>query len=110
MPATLTGIVQGMREVEGTVKDGPRKGESWKFLSVEVMETRYGHVWSCQLRHDDTQYPDLVATDLVGHNVKVTIKSQSAAPRELADGRKVMQIRSQVTNVRDLGVPDDGEE
>lgn len=109
MPATLIGIVQGMREVEGTVKDGPRKGESWKFLSVEVTETRYGHIWSCQVRHDDVQYPDLVNADLTGHKVKVTIKAQSAGERQLQDGRKVMQIRSQVTNVRDLGLPDDEE-
>ena len=110
MSATLIGIVQGMREVEGTVKEGPRKGESWKFLSLEVTDTSYGHVWSCQVRHDDIQYPDLVNVDLTGHKVKVKIKSQSAAPRELSDGRKVMQIRSQVTNIRDLGVPNEDEE
>ena len=109
MAATLIGIVQGMREVEGTVKDGPRKGESWKFLSVEVTETRYGHIWSCQVRNDDVQYPDLVKADLTGHKVKVTIKAQSASERQLQDGRKVMQIRSQVTNVRDLGLPDEEE-
>ena len=47
--------------------------------------------------------------DLVEHKVKVTIKSQSAAERSLPDGRKIMQIRSQVTNVRDLGVYDEDE-
>jgi len=40
----------------------------------------------------------------------VLVKSQSAGPRELADGRKLMQIRSQVTNVRDLGVLTDDED
>lgn len=108
MAATLVGVVLGMREVEGTVKDGPRKGEGWKFLSMEV-STR-GHVWSCQLRHDDDKYEEVLGADLVGHKVKVTIKSQSAGERQLQDGRKVLQIRSQVTNVRDLGVPDDDEE
>lgn len=109
MAATLTGILLGVREVEGTVKEGPRKGETWKFLSMEINDMRHG-VWSCQLRHDDAQYPDLVDSDLVGHKVKVTIKSQSAAPRELQDGRKIMQIRSQITNVRDLGTPRDDED
>ena len=110
MAATLTGVVQGVREVEGTVKDGPRKGESWKFLSLDINDTRFGHVWSCQLRHDDEQYPHLVAGELVGHKVRVLIKSQSASERELKDGRKIMQIRSQVTKVRDLGLPTDDEE
>ncbi|HJT57818.1 MAG TPA: hypothetical protein VJ761_15055 [Ktedonobacteraceae bacterium] len=110
MAAKLTGIVMGMREVEGVTKDGPRKGESWSFLSLEINDVRYGHIWSCQVRHDDIQYPDLVGQDLVGHKVQMTIKSQSAGERQLQDGRKVMQIRSQVTNVRDLGVPNDDEE
>ena len=110
MAAILTGIILGMREVEGTVKQGPRQGEEWKFLSLEINDTRYGHVWSCQLRHDDPQYGTISQEDLSGHKVKVTVKAQSAAPRKLADGREVMQIRSQVTNVRDLGLPEDEEE
>ena len=110
MAATLVGIVQVVREVEGTVKDGPRKGENWKFLSMEIADTRYGHVWSCQLRHDDDKYDGVLNSDLVGHKVKVTIKSQSAAHRDLPDGRKINQIRSQVTNVRDLGLPSDEDE
>jgi len=110
MAATLTGIVQGLRLVEGTVSEGKRKGEKWEFLSMEINDTRYGHIWSCQVRSDDEQYSTLSADGLVGHKVKVTIRSQSAGPRDLADGRKVMQIRSQVTNVRDLGVPNDDED
>ena len=109
MAAMLTGIVRSMREVEGITQDGPRKGQSWRFLSVEVSDPRYGHVWSCQLRDDDEQFSDLAKSELVEHKVKVTIKSQSAAERSLPDGRKIMQIRSQVTNVRDLGVYDEDE-
>jgi hypothetical protein len=110
MAATLSGIVQGLRLVEGTVSEGKRQGEKWEFLSMEINDTRYGHIWSCQVRADDEQYSTLSADGLVGHKVKVTIRSQSAGQRELADGRKVMQIRSQVTNVRDLGVPNDDED
>ncbi len=110
MAATLTGIVQGLRSVEGVVQEGKRKGEKWEFLSIEINDTRYGHIWSCQVRSDDEQYSKLSADELIGHKVKVTIRSQSAGPREMADGRKVMQIRSQVTNVRDLGVPNDDED
>jgi len=107
MAATLSGIVLGVREVEGVTQEGPRKGESWRFLSIEVTDPRFGHVWSCQLRDSDPQYSDVVGGDLIGHKIKVTIKAQSAAERMLQDGRKVMQIRSQVTNLRDLGVADD---
>jgi hypothetical protein len=110
MAAILTGIVLGMREVEGTVKQGPRQGEDWKFLSLEINDTRFGYVWSCQLRDNDPQYATIVKEDLAGHKVKVTVKAQSASPRTLADGREVMQIRSQVTNIRDLGLPEDDDE
>lgn len=110
MAAVLTGIVRSMRVVEGVTENGPRKGESWRFLSMEIADPRYQHVWSCQLRDDDKQYGSLEGADLVEHKVKVTVKSQSAAERTLADGRKIMQIRSQVTNVRDLGLYEDDEE
>jgi hypothetical protein len=110
MAATLTGIVQGMRPVEGIVEQGRNKGEKWAFVSMEITDTRFGKVWSCQLRFDDKQYSDLLSKDLAGHKVKVTIKSQSAGERKLADGRTVMQIRSQITNIRDLGLADEDSE
>ena len=110
MAATLSGIVQGLRAVEGTVQEGKRKGEKWQFLSIEINDTRYGHIWSCQVRSDDEQFADLQAADLIHHKVKVTIRSQSAGQRDLPDGRKIMQIRSQITNVRDMGLPNDDED
>jgi len=109
MAAVLTGIVNGLREVEGVTEQGPRKGETWKFLSMEISDMVPGHVWSCQVRSDDKDYDSLVSTDLKGHKVKVTIVSQSAGERTLKDGKKVMQIRSQVSHVRDLGLPADEE-
>lgn len=119
MAVVLTGIVNGMRPVGGEVDEGPRKGEKWHFLSMEITDTRYGKVYSCQLRHDDPQYAEFVqndklSQDLTGHKVKVTIKAQSAGEREIEDKttkevRTVLQIRSQITNVRDLGLPDDDE-
>ncbi len=109
MAAVLTGIVRSMREVEGITQEGPRKGQAWRFLSIEISDPRYGHVWSCQLRDDDKQFTDLAKSDLVEHQVKVMVKSQSASERSLPDGRKIMQIRSQVTNVRDLGMFDEDE-
>ncbi len=109
MAAVLTGIVNGLREVEGVTGQGPRKGETWKFLSMEISDMVPGHVWSCQVRSDDKDYDTLVGADLKGHKVKVSIVSQSAGERTLKDGKKVMQIRSQVTNVRDLGIPHDEE-
>src|ERR1700730_5583745 len=110
MAAVVTGVVRSQREVEGVTQDGPRKGQTWRFLSLEISDPRYGHVFSCQLRDDDEHYAQLVGSDLTEHKVKVTIKSQSAQERSLADGRKIMQIRTQVANVRDLGVYADDEE
>ena len=110
MAAVLTGIVRSMREVEGVTEDGPRKGQTWRFLSIEISDPRYGHVWSCHLRDDDPHFNEMVQADLVEHKDKAVVKSQSAAERTLKDGRKIMQIRSQVTNVRDLGVYADDED
>jgi len=122
MALILTGLVQGMRPVEGIVEEGKRKGEKWAFLSLEITDTRYGKVYSCQVREDDPQYADYIEgadlkagklakdKDLSGHKVKVTIMSQTAGERELADKRIVMQIRSQITNIRDMGIPKDDDE
>lgn len=122
MTLILTGLVQGMRPVEGIVEEGKRKGEKWAFISAEITDTRYGKAYSCQLREDDPQYADLIVgadlsagklakdKDLSGHKVKVTIVSQTAGEREFPDKRIVMQIRSQVTNIRDMGIPKDDDE
>ena len=61
MALVLTGLVQGMRPVEGIVEEGKRKGEKWAFLSMEITDTRYGKVYSCQVREDDPQYAEYVA-------------------------------------------------
>jgi hypothetical protein len=111
--ALLTGKVKNMRLVEGEYKDGKRKGEKWEFLSLEIIDAASGFVWSCQLPSADEQYTEVAQDSLVGHKVKVTVMSQTAAEREIGTNgstRKIMQIRSQITNVRDLGrVTDDDE-
>jgi hypothetical protein len=119
MALILTGIVNGMRPVGGVIEESKRKGEEWRFLSLEITDPRYGKVYSCQLREDDMQFPGLVegkniTSNLTGHKVKVTIKGMTASEREIVDKgtgdtRLVMQIRSQITNVRDLGLSDDDE-
>jgi len=119
MALVLTGIMLGMRVVGGEVEDGPRKGQKWNFLSMEVTDTRFGKVYSCQLREDDPQYTDIVkdgkvAQDYTDHKVKMVVKGQTAGEREIEDkgtGQKriVLQIRSQVTNIRDMGLPQDEE-
>jgi len=60
MALVLTGIVQGMRPVGGEFEDGPRKGEKWQFLSLEIADTRFGKVYSCQMRDGDQHYKDFV--------------------------------------------------
>jgi hypothetical protein len=119
MAMVLTGFMNGMRVVGGVIEEGKRKGEKWAFLSMEIVDPRYGKVYSCQLRHDDPQYSSFVSgervsTDLTGHKVKVTVKSMTAGPRTIEDKatgevREIIQIRSLVTNLRDLGTADDDE-
>jgi len=131
MSMQLTGFVNGMRPVGGIVEQGDHKGEEWHFLSIEIVDPRYGNVYSCQLRVEDTQYAEFVkiekgkgdsgkdlhtlTKDLTDHKVRVTVKSQAAGEREIKDKatntkRIVLQVRSQVTNLRDLGLPKDDEE
>jgi len=127
MAAILTGLVKGMRPVEGIVEQGKRKGDTWKFISIEITDTMTGTVWSCQLREEDEQFADYMAgadlnanklakdKDLTNHKVKVRIVAQSAGEREIEDkasGQKriVLQIRTTITNIRDLGLPKDDEE
>jgi hypothetical protein len=117
MSLVLTGVVNGMRPVGGVVQQGERKGETWQFLSLEIVDAKYGNVYSCQLRDKDAQFGEIVVDgklkqDFTGHKVKVTIRNLSASERAIVDkntgeSRVVLQIRAQVTNVRDLGIPDD---
>jgi hypothetical protein len=117
MSLVLTGVVNGMRPVGGTVQQGERKGETWQFLSLEIVDAKYGNVYSCQLRDKDAQFNQLVADgklkqDYTGHKVKVTIRALTASEREIVDkntgeARSVLQIRAQITNIRDLGLPED---
>src|SRR5271169_989345 len=110
MAMVLTGMVRGMRQVAGTVRDGERKGEEWKFLSMEIVDPRYGNTYSCQLRDKDADFAKFVskdgklASDLTGHKVKVTIMSMNAGEREIEDKTTkektvILQIRTQITNV-----------
>ncbi len=119
MSLVLIGIVQGIRPVQGVVESGERKGQKWSFLSLEIVDPLRGNIYSCQMRDRDPQFAELVdggklKTDLSGHKVKVTIISQSAGKREIEDKitgevREIIQIRSQITNLRDLGLPDEDE-
>ncbi len=117
MSLVLTGVVNGMRPVGGVVQQGERKGDTWQFLSLEIVDAKYGNVYSCQLRDKDVQFGEIVVDgklkqDYTGHKVRVTIRSLSASEREIVDkntgeARSLLQIRAQVTNIRDLGIPDD---
>ena len=104
--AILTGNVKSARVVEGKYKTGKRQGEEWEFLALEVVDAVTGFIWSCQLASEDGSYIDVSRGDLVGHKVRCKVASQSAGERELPDGRKVMQIRSQVRQLQDMGAVD----
>lgn len=117
MSLVLTGIVNGARPVAGTVQQGDRKGEEWKFLSMEIVDPRYGKVYSCQMRENDPQFKELVngdkmAKELTGHKVKCSIMGITAGQRDIEDKgtgeqKTIIQIRTQITNVKDLGVPEE---
>lgn len=120
MSLVLTGVVNGCRPVAGTVQQGERKGEEWKFLSLEIIDPRYGKLYSCQLRDKDAQFKELVngdkmAKELTGHKVKVTVIGITAGQREIEDrdtgeSKTIIQMRCQVTNIRDLGLPPEDED
>ncbi len=107
--AILTGNVKSARVVEGQYKTGKRQGEEWEFLAFEVIDAVTGFTWSCQLSSEDGSYPQVSRANLVGHKVRCKIVSQSAGARVLPDGREVMQIRSQVRKLEDMGVMDANE-
>src|SRR5579859_8143422 len=101
--AILTGNVKSSRVVTGEYKTGKRVGDDWEFLALEIIDAVTGFIWSCQLASEDGSYPQVSRGDLVGHKVRCKIASQSAGSRVLPDGREVMQIRSQVRKLEDLG-------
>ena len=101
--AILTGNVKSSRVVTGEYKSGKRQGDDWEFLALEIIDAVTGFTWSCQLASEDGSYPQVANVDLVGHKVRCKIASQSAGSRTLPDGREVMQIRSQVRKLDDLG-------
>ena len=107
--AMLTATVKSQRVVSGEYKTGKRQGEEWEFLSLELIDVGSGFIWNCQLPSEDDTYRDATADSLVGHRVKVKVTSQTAGQRDLPDGSKKMQIRSQVTNLRDMGIPKEDE-
>ena len=123
MGFVLNGVMRGMRVVgnpEGTDGEGKHwaAGEKWRFLSMEVVDPRYGGVYSCQLSDRDPQFGRLydgkvLKEDYTGHNVKVTVRSLAATERQVKDKetgdvvQTVLQVRIRVTNVRSLGEPKD---
>ena len=109
MAVTITGICKYNKVMEGTYQEGKRKGESWEFLSLELVDRNTGFVWSCQLPQEDASYKHTPDNSLKGHIIKAKITSQTASERQLPNGKTVMQIRSQLTKLEDLGEPDDDE-
>ena len=98
--------MKSARVVEGQYKTGKRQGEEWEFLALEITDVVTGFLWSCQLASEDGSYVNVAKRELVGHKVRCKVVSQSAGPRELPDGKQVMQIRSQVRKLEDLGEAD----
>lgn len=127
MAHALKGIVKGIRAVTGQYDDGPRKGEVWFFLSLDIHDTKWGSTYSCQLPEDDPQYKEYVQVsgkkgdngqevrelveekDLKGHEVQVSIIRQTAGERKTkqrvfkANGEKNIGMEEQaVPTVRSI--------
>jgi hypothetical protein len=129
MSFILEGTINGMRPVSGKVEKGKNAGSYWHFLSMEVCDSRFGQVYSCQVR---TTEKDLFHTfvkvgpgkdkdgnavevgslvqDLTGHTVKLLVKGVSAGERTVGDkatgtDETILQVRLYVAGLKDLGVP-----
>lgn len=129
MSFILEGTINGMRPVSGEVTQGKNAGSYWHFLSMEVCDSRFGQVYSCQVR---TSEKDLfgkfvkigpgtdkngkkvesgsLVQDLTGHNVKLLIKGVSGGERTIGDKTNgneetIIQVRFYVAGVKDLGLP-----
>ena len=107
--AILTGNVKYARVMDGEYKTGKRQGEKWEFLSLEIIDAATGFAWSCQLSSEDSTYAQAARADLTGHKVRCKVAAQTAGPRTKPDGSQVMQIRSQVRKLEDLGEVDASE-
>lgn len=129
MSFILEGTINGMRPVSGEVTQGKNAGSFWHFVSMEVCDSRFGQVYSCQIR---TTEKDLfskfvkigpgtdkngkkveagtLAQDLTGHNVKLLIKGVSGGERTIGDKANgneetIIQVRFYVAGLKDLGLP-----
>jgi len=138
MAFVLTGIVKGMRALSGVSEQGSRAGERWEFISMEIADPKFCHVYACQMRNTDRQFKDLTEVkrvtdpktnqqversvlkegkDYTDHKVKVFVSSITAGEREITKkdtqgnefSEAVMQVRLTVTKIVDLGEPDDDE-
>ncbi len=130
MSFILEGTINGMRPVSGEVtSEGKNKGSYWHFLSMEVCDSRYGQVYSAQLRSNDKELFEKfvkigpgtdkngkkvevgsLLTDLTGHTVKLLIKGVSAGVRKVKDKEsnledEILQVRFYVGGIKDLGLP-----
>jgi len=129
MSFILEGTINGMRPVSGKVEKGKNAGSYWHFLSMEVCDSRYGQVYSCQVRTSEKDlFPKFVKVgpgkdkdgnnvevgslvqDLTGHNVKLLVKGASAGERTVGDKatgaeETILQVRFYVAGVKDLGLP-----
>jgi hypothetical protein len=103
MSFILEGTINGMRAVSGEVTKGKNAGSYWHFVSMEVCDSRFGQVYSCQIRSTEKDlYNKFIqvgpgtdkngkqveaaklAQDLTGHNVKLLIKGASAGERVIS--------------------------
>jgi hypothetical protein len=95
----LTGFVTSARDI--TSQDG-----SFSFLAIDIVTER-GATYACQIWEKDPEYLRLgpVVSSLVDHKVQVSVLSMNVGKRVMKDRSEQLQARFRITNVRDLGLP-----
>jgi hypothetical protein len=131
MSLVLHGKVKGMRPVGGITNGGRYDGQSWNYVSMEVVDTLNGQEYSCQLRSNHDKYKEFVKVDVgqgpedkktgkkldkltllkdwTGHSVKILIGATVPGERVIVDKdggeSTILVVRVYIDQLEDLGVP-----
>lgn len=100
----LTGVVANVRPIVDP-------NGQYQFYALDLA-TMYGTRVSCVVSGSDPQYQRLfdAGEQLLHHKVKVSVLNYSTSIWKQQDGTERPQLRLRVTNIRDLGLPQDDSE
>lgn len=104
MGCKLVGIVTNARAIVDP-------NGQYQFYAIDLA-TMYGTKVACQVSGNDPQYQRLfdAGEQLMYHKVQVSVLNYSTSIWRQQDGTERPQLRLRVTNIRDLGLPQDDSE